>query len=99
MKETIDVPDELYRLVKAKSDREGKAVDEVTVELYQRYVGQDEEPAPEPHRAAAAHVQREGRKIPSWFGTLGSKARAVTRHDMESIRESIARGIARDRDL
>jgi len=99
MKETIDVPDELYRLVKAKSDREGKAVDEVTVELYQRYVGQDEEPEPEPHRAAAAQGQRKGRKIPSWFGTLGNKARTVTRHDMESIRESIARGIARDRDL
>jgi hypothetical protein len=99
MKATIDVPDELYRLVKAKSDREGKAVGELTVELYQHYVGQDEEPEPEPRQAPAAHGLREGRTVPSWFGAVGNTARAVTRHDMGSIRESIARGIARDRDL
>jgi hypothetical protein len=99
MRETIDVPDELYRLVKAKSDREGKAVGEVTVELYQSYVGQDEEPEPEPHKTPAVQGLREGRTIPSWFGAVGKTARTVTRHDMRSIRESIARGIARDRDL
>jgi hypothetical protein len=97
MKATIDVPDELYRLVKAKSDREGKAVGELTVELYQHYVGEDEEP--EPHKASAAQGSRGGREVPSWFGALGKTARAVPHHDMGSIRESIARGIARDRDL
>ncbi len=95
MRKTIDVPDELYRLVKAKSDREGKAVGEVTVELYQRYVGQDEELEPEPRKAPAVRGLREERTIPSWFGIVGKTARTVTRHDMESIRESIAR----DRDL
>lgn len=99
MKEMIDVPDELYRLVKAKSDREGKAVGEVTVELYQRYIGQEEEPEPGPHQAPMAQSPREGRTIPPWFGAVGGSARAVKRHDMGSIRESIARGIARDRDL
>jgi hypothetical protein len=45
MKATIEVPDELYRLVKAKSALEGRAVREVTVELYQHYAEQEEPPA------------------------------------------------------
>ena len=99
MKATIEVPDELYRLVKAKSALEGRAIREVTVELYQRYVGQGEEPEPAAGETAPSGGQSGGRTIPTWFGALGKTARAVTRHDMNTIRESIARGIARDRDL
>jgi len=98
MKATIEIPDELYRLVKAKSARERRAVREVTVELYQRYVGQAEVPEPAPREATASRGLLEGRAIPSWFGVLGKTARAVTRHDMNTIRESITRGVARDRD-
>ena len=93
MKATIEIPDELYRLVKAKSALEGRAVREVTVELYQRYVGQEEAPAAKAEEAAG------DRATPSWFGALGRTARAVTRHEMSAIRESIARGLVRDRDL
>lgn len=35
MKATIEIPDELYRQVKAKSALEGRAIREVTIELYQ----------------------------------------------------------------
>lgn len=42
MKTTIDVPDDLYRKVKAKSALLGKPVREVTVELYERWI--DEAP-------------------------------------------------------
>lgn len=38
MKATIDVPDELYRKVKAKSALLGKPIREVTVELYERWL-------------------------------------------------------------
>jgi hypothetical protein len=38
MKATLDIPDELYRQVKAKSALLGKPVREVTVELYQRWL-------------------------------------------------------------
>ncbi len=41
MKATIDVPDELYRRVKAKSALEGRTVREVTIELYRRWLGQE----------------------------------------------------------
>ena len=42
MKATIDVPDDLYRKVKAKTALQGRAVREVTIELYQRWLEQDE---------------------------------------------------------
>ena len=41
MKATIDVPDDLYRRVKAKSALEGRAVREVTIELYQRWLREE----------------------------------------------------------
>ncbi len=98
MKATIEIPDELYRRVEAKSALERRAVREVSVELYQRYVEQDEEPEPATHEARAA-PDLPGQAIPSWFEVLGKTARGVKRHDMDAIRESIARGVARDRDL
>lgn len=90
MKATIEVPNELYRRVNAKSALEGRTVRDVTIELYQRYVEQEEAP-----EAKAG----EGQAIPPWFGILGKTARAVTRHEMSAIRESIALGVALDRDL
>lgn len=38
MKATIEIPDELYRQVKAKSALQGRAIREVTIELYQAWV-------------------------------------------------------------
>jgi hypothetical protein len=39
MKATIDVPDALYRQVKARAALEGRAVREVTIELYESWLG------------------------------------------------------------
>ncbi len=44
MKTTIDLPDDLYRKVKAKSALQGRAVREVTIELYRQWL----ETAPAP---------------------------------------------------
>ena len=41
MKATIEVPDDLYRRVKAKSALQGRAIREVTVELYQTWLVED----------------------------------------------------------
>ena len=38
MKTTIDIPDDLYRKVKAKSALQGRAVREVTIELYREWL-------------------------------------------------------------
>lgn len=42
MKATIDVPDALYRQVKARAALEGRAVREVTIELYESWLGNRE---------------------------------------------------------
>lgn len=44
MKATIDIPDELFRKVKAKSALEGRPVREVAIGLFRDWVG--EAPAP-----------------------------------------------------
>lgn len=41
MKATLEIPDDLYRKVKAKSSREGRRLREVTVDLLRQYVGQE----------------------------------------------------------
>lgn len=38
MKATIEIPDELYRKVKAKSALEGRPVRAVTIELFERWL-------------------------------------------------------------
>ena len=100
MKATIEVPDELYRQVKAKSALEGRAIREVAVELFRSYVGQLA-PAQGAELTAAQEAARrfEGREIPSWFGAFETYARRVEHHDMEAIRASIARGVADEHRL
>ncbi|MCU0728023.1 MAG: hypothetical protein MUE73_19915 [Planctomycetes bacterium] len=40
MKTTIDIPDEIYRRVKARSALEGRAVRDVVIDLFRRWLGQ-----------------------------------------------------------
>jgi hypothetical protein len=98
VKATIEVPDELYRQVKAKSALEGRAVREVAIELFRGYVGhQAAAPRGELTVGEAAARAFAGREIPAWFGAFEKYARRVERHDMDSIRESIGRGVAAER--
>jgi hypothetical protein len=90
MKATIDIPDDLYRRVKAKSALEGRPVREVTVQLFRSWVGETQR-APGTERA----TRGGGKTRPPWFGSLRRYARnARGRHDMQAVRESIARGRA-----
>jgi hypothetical protein len=41
MKATIDIPDELYRKVKARSALLGKRIRDVTIELYRKWLGEE----------------------------------------------------------
>ena len=42
MKATIEIPDELYRKVKAKSALQGRPIRAVTVELFERWLDDDD---------------------------------------------------------
>jgi hypothetical protein len=91
MKATIEVPDDLYRQVKAKSALEGRPLREVAIELFRRYV------TPEPARPKVACVEKS--QLPSWFGRLGAVYEADVDHDLDSIRRSIAAGLVKERKL
>lgn len=71
MKATIDVPDELYRRVKAKTALQGRAIREVTVELYQRWLEQDESSETAPVSAYERMKEYCG-KFDSGIDDLGS---------------------------
>jgi hypothetical protein len=47
MKATIDIPDDLYRQVKARAALEGRPIREVTIELYQRWLQEASSPTTE----------------------------------------------------
>jgi hypothetical protein len=91
MKATVDIPNDLYRRVKAKSALEGRPVREVTVQLFRGWVDAATPSVPEDK----ALVRKGGTVRPQWLGSLRRYAgKARGRHDMKSIRNSIARGRA-----
>jgi hypothetical protein len=83
MKATVEIPDALYQRVKSKSAMEQRTIREVTVALYRRWV---ESSLNSPDRA------KKKASEPAWFGAARSYAEKVERHDMESVRSSIAKG-------
>jgi hypothetical protein len=101
MKATIEIPDDLYRQVEEKSALEGRAVGEVTEELFRLYLDPDRGGTRGARKRAAAQKPRllDGEPLPSWFGVLEKYVRPAKPNDMESIRQSIAAGIAEERDL
>ena len=88
MKATIEIPDDLYRRVKAKSAIEGQPVREVVMHLFQGWLGEADALATD--KPALVH----NRPVPAWFGAARKYAQRVKRHDLTSVRRSIARGRA-----
>ena len=93
MKATIDIPDDLYRRVKAKSALQGQPVREVVMHLFLEWID-----APDAHRNGAP-LKSEERPRPAWFGAAHKYARQVSKHDMQSVRQSIVRGRAKATEL
>ncbi len=101
MKATMEIPDELYRQVKAKSALEGRTIREVAEELFTGYVHPNRsstDAGSGETRGPGGPLLIEGEPAPSWFGALRDRTRRIEQHDMEAIRASIARGIAAERD-
>ncbi len=96
MKATVDIPDALYRQVKAKSALEGRPVREVAVELFQGYVGRRARTNPPPGAKRGAALLADGKPAPPWFGLARKHMHRVEDHDMDVVRESIERGWAQE---
>lgn len=88
MKATIDIPDDLYRRVKAKSAMQGQPVREVVVTLFQGWIEEATE------ELIAPPVLVTGRTTPAWFGAARKYAVRAKHHDMASVRRSIVLGRA-----
>lgn len=88
MKATIDIPDDLYRRVKAKSALQGQPVREVVMHLFLDWIE-----SPDVNRDEVAANGAEA-STPAWFGAAQRYARKVAKHDMGSVRNSIGRGRA-----
>ena len=90
MKATIDFDEELYRRLKVEAARRGRTVREMVAEGV-RYVLDGEASSKDSTETTPAGEWR-----PAWFGVLRPWAAAVDEHDMDAVRESIARGRADD---
>lgn len=86
MKATLDIPDELYRRVKARSAMEGRPIRSVAVDLFQKWLQEKPEPASKP-------VELDVEKMP-WLAIARKYVREDQNHDMDAIKESIAIGWA-----
>jgi hypothetical protein len=86
MKATIDIPDTLYRQVKARSALEGRRIRLVAIDLFSAWVNA----APKVESKEEAPLSRKTETLPPWFGVVMPYASKVKRHDMEAVRKSIA---------
>ena len=82
MKVTFQIPDELYREVKAETAREGRTVREVTISLFERWLREKNQP-----EAIASPVDWQRFEPPLAHLVPDD----VTEHDNAAIRESIIR--------
>jgi hypothetical protein len=90
MKATFEIPDDLYRSAKARSAREGRPLHSVAVELFQHWLSSL------PVRTAVEDdslTAEESVRFP-WLKITRPYIRPGMSHDMDDIRESIARGWA-----
>lgn len=96
MRTTIDIPDLLYRSMKARCASEGTTLRHVIVALSGDWMQRpDWHPRIETKFVPTAEPKRKRRL--SCLGILKPRKNAQGPHDMESIRESIIRGRVRER--
>ncbi|MBN1459166.1 MAG: hypothetical protein JXA57_06490 [Armatimonadetes bacterium] len=84
MKTTIDIPDELYRQVKARAALQGRPIRELTVELYQRWLRE----APAPTEDSPATWLRSWLELADGFmagAPPGPSAREILERDRERL--------------
>ncbi len=90
MKATLDIPDNLYRSVKARSALEGRTLRAIAIELFQNWL----QAPPTPLRTEKNDPAPEELAKYPWLAISKKYVKPGVSHDMEDIRESIARGWA-----
>ncbi|MDE0836240.1 MAG: hypothetical protein OSA84_07805 [Akkermansiaceae bacterium] len=90
MKATLDIPDELYRNVKARSALEGRPVRAVAVELFEKWLTGEIQSDPKSSEPTPLHAET-ARAYP-WLKIAAKYPKSEVSYEMEDIRQSIARG-------
>lgn len=91
MKATLDIPDDLYRRVKARSAMEGRPVRSVAIQLFQNWL---EAPQSSPSAPAEVSADPAGCGDAPWVAIARKYLKPGMSHDMNEIREAIATGSA-----
>lgn len=89
MKATLDIPDDLYRRVKARSAMEGRPVRSVAVQLFQNWLATL--PPEALHPSPPALSQAELAAAP-WLAITQPFIKPGMSHDMDDIRSAMAKG-------
>jgi len=89
MKATLDIPDDLYRRVKARSAMEGRPLRSVAVQLFHNWL--EGPPTAEDPPAATALTPAELAAAP-WLAISRRYVKPGMGHDMDEIRAAIAKG-------
>ncbi len=91
MKATLEIPDDLYRRVKARSAMEGRPMRSVAVQLFQNWL--DAPPTPDGQPAPSALSPAELEAAP-WLALTQPYVKPGLSHDMDDIRAALAKGWA-----
>jgi hypothetical protein len=90
MKATLEIPDELYRNVKARSALEGRPVRAVAAELFEKWLSGEIETTAKSSEPAS--LPAEAAKAYPWLKIAAKYPTGGVSYEMDDIRESIANG-------
>lgn len=90
MKVTLEIPDDLYRNVKARSALEGRPVRAVAAELFEKWLSGEIETTGKSPEPAAFHA--EAAKTYPWLKIAAKYPTVGVSYEMDDIRESITHG-------
>lgn len=92
MKATFDIPDDLYRHVKARSAMEGRPLRSVAVELFQNWLSTG--PISAVHQAQDLSDARKPTRFDNapWREIILPYIKPGMSHDLDEMEEAIARG-------
>lgn len=90
MKATLDIPDALYRNVKARSALEGRPLRSVAVELFEKWLTGEIET--DTRSSEPAPLNKETARAYPWLKIAAKYSKPEVSYKMDDIRQFIARG-------
>jgi len=93
MKATLDIPDDLYKRVKARSAMEGKPIRSVAIELFQIWI---QTPSDTGVENESVSLSREDYKKYPWLELARKHKNGNQSSDFKEIKKSIAMGWAKE---